>query len=175
MHAPFRKTSTVRRKTGNCFSFCSTTRRQIPFLSLFPRNYFPGNKEEVSFAFTKETSSLKNRRRPTLPGRFQPSTLGAWGLNCRVRDGNGWNPPAITTGYRGCNPHNCIEEIRLNSRFEVKASTDSYPSAPSVAGLPHRADQPRHLQGVLLSCEMRDLILGLVSRLDAFSVSPFRT
>ena len=175
MRAPFRKRLTVHRQTGICFPFCSTNRRQIPFLSVNHLNYFPGNKEEVLTAKAERTSSLKNRRRPTLPGRFQPSTLGAWGLNCRVRDGNGWNPPAITTGYRGCNPHNCIEEIRSNSRFEVKASTDSYPSAPSVAGLPHRADQPRHLQGVLLSCEMRDLILGLVSRLDAFSVSPFRT
>ena len=38
------------------------------------------------------------RRRPTLPGRVQPSTIGAEGLNFCVRDGNRWNPFAITTG-----------------------------------------------------------------------------
>ena len=43
--------------------------------------------------------SALNRRLPNLPGRFQPSTFGVWGLNCRVRDGNGWNPPAIATGW----------------------------------------------------------------------------
>ena len=34
---------------------------------------------------------------------------------------------------------------------------------------------PSLLQGVLLAYAMRDLISGLVSRLDAFSVYPFRT
>ena len=34
------------------------------------------------------------RRRPTLPGRLRPSTIGAEGLNGRVRDGSGWGPLA---------------------------------------------------------------------------------
>ena len=38
------------------------------------------------------------RQRPTLPGRLQPSTIGTEGLNFCVRDGNRWNPFAITTG-----------------------------------------------------------------------------
>ena len=38
------------------------------------------------------------RRRPTLPGRVQPSTIGAEGLNFCVRDGNRWDPFAIVTG-----------------------------------------------------------------------------
>ena len=38
------------------------------------------------------------RRRPNLPGRFQPSTIGAKELNFCVRDGNRWNLLAITTG-----------------------------------------------------------------------------
>ena len=38
------------------------------------------------------------RRRPTLPGRVQPSTIGAEGLNFCVRYGNRWNPFAIATG-----------------------------------------------------------------------------
>ena len=38
------------------------------------------------------------RRRSTLPGRLQPSTIDAEGLNFCVRDGNRWNPFAIVTG-----------------------------------------------------------------------------
>ena len=41
------------------------------------------------------------RRRPTLPGRCQPSTISAERLNFCVRYGNRWDPLAITTG-------NCI-------------------------------------------------------------------
>ena len=46
------------------------------------------------------------RRRPTLPGRFQPSTISVLRLNFCVRDGNRWNPQAIVTGNQaelGCN------------------------------------------------------------------------
>src|SRR5439155_3483258 len=38
------------------------------------------------------------RRRPTLPRRCQRSTIGAGGLNFRVRDGNGCDPSATVTG-----------------------------------------------------------------------------
>ena len=38
------------------------------------------------------------RRRPTLPGRFQPSTISVLRLNFCVRDGNRWIPQAIITG-----------------------------------------------------------------------------
>ena len=37
------------------------------------------------------------RRRPTLPGSFPPSTIGAEGLNFRVRNGNGCDPFAVAT------------------------------------------------------------------------------
>ena len=37
------------------------------------------------------------RRFPTLPGVCTPSTIGAGGLNFRVRNGNGWIPAAIAT------------------------------------------------------------------------------
>jgi hypothetical protein len=42
----------------------------------------------------------KSRRRPTLPGGLPPSTIGAGGLNCRVRNGNGCIPAAMATGNR---------------------------------------------------------------------------
>ena len=38
-------------------------------------------------------------QRPTLPGPFGPSTIGAGGLNGRVRDGYAWNPSAIATKH----------------------------------------------------------------------------
>ena len=40
------------------------------------------------------------RRRLILPGRVQPSTFSAEGLNFCVRDGNRWDPFAIATGNR---------------------------------------------------------------------------
>ena len=46
----------------------------------------------------KGTFFKKFRRRPTLPGGFPPSTIGAGGLNFRVRNGNGCNSAAIATG-----------------------------------------------------------------------------
>ena len=54
---------------------------------------FKQQKIEHSFR-----SALGIRRRPTLPGRVQPSTIGAEGLNFCVRYGNRWNPFAIATG-----------------------------------------------------------------------------
>ncbi len=39
-----------------------------------------------------------SRQRPTLPRRYQRSTIGPGGLNCRVRNGNGCNPSGITAG-----------------------------------------------------------------------------
>ena len=42
----------------------------------------------------------KIRRRPTLPQRSPCSTIGASGLNFRVRDGIGWCPTAKVTGKR---------------------------------------------------------------------------
>ena len=40
----------------------------------------------------------KTRQRPTLPPRLQGSTIGAGGLNFRVRNGNGCFPSAVATG-----------------------------------------------------------------------------
>jgi hypothetical protein len=33
--------------------------------------------------------------RPTFEGPCGPTIIGAGGLNCRVRDGNGWDPTAM--------------------------------------------------------------------------------
>ena len=46
-----------------------------------------------------------SRRRPTLPGRCQPSTISAKRLNFCVRYGNRWIPLAIITGNLSvCSP-----------------------------------------------------------------------
>ena len=51
-----------------------------------------------------EAFSYGIRQRPTLPGRLQPSTIGAERLNFCVRYGNRWDPFAIVTGIlsRAC-------------------------------------------------------------------------
>ena len=60
--------------------------------------------EPTTLRLTAECSAielLRNieiRQRPNLPGRVQPSTFGAKRLNFCVRNGNRWNPLAITTG-----------------------------------------------------------------------------
>ena len=53
-------------------------------------------------AFALLYRALKNRQRPILPGRFQPSTFGAKRLNFCVRNGNRWIPLAIVTGMVEC-------------------------------------------------------------------------
>ena len=45
--------------------------------------------------------SVLSRQRPTLPRSCPRSTIGAGGLNFRVRDGNGCFPSAMATGNPG--------------------------------------------------------------------------
>ena len=71
--------------------------------------------EPTTLRLTAECSAIELlrliiRRRPTLPGRVQPSTIGAEGLNFCVRYGNRWDPFAIVTG-------NCIVFRGLRSAF----------------------------------------------------------
>ena len=58
----------------------------------------PSNPEREKGSPFGEPSSKKFRRRPTLPGGLPPSTIGAGGLNFRVRHGNGCDSTAIATG-----------------------------------------------------------------------------
>ena len=57
-----------------------------------------GFKRGRGRSFPALTASYGIRRRLTLPGRCQPSTISAERLNFCVRDGNRWIPLAITTG-----------------------------------------------------------------------------
>ena len=66
------------------------------------------------------------RQRPTLPGRLQPSTIGAEGLNFCVRYGYRWFPFAIATGISRVRPP-------LRSRFasvsHPENCTSSFPTS----------------------------------------------
>ncbi len=84
--------------------------------------------------------SIGFRRRPTLPGRVQPSTIGAEGLNFCVRNGNRWNPFAIAT-------ENCIIVMRAEVSSTCPRSLYSFytllsrpfsASAASASAMPLR-------------------------------------
>ena len=79
----------------------------------FSGNFTPPTAElhyKKKRVVTKLLSFYWNRRRPTLPGRVQPSTISAEGLNFCVRNENRWIPTAIVTGMVEClslHTHNC--------------------------------------------------------------------
>src|SRR5205823_12885828 len=73
-------------------------------------------------------SVQKNRRRPTLPGPCEPSTIGAEGLNCSVRNGKRCFPLAMTTGKaREAEPPRSLKTAqpphRVSQEKSVKPST----------------------------------------------------
>ena len=56
----------------------------------------------LCFYIKKEPLQIQRFRcwqKPIVPGRHQPSIVGASELNFRVRDGNGWTLAAINTNY----------------------------------------------------------------------------
>ena len=61
----------------------------------------PANGPKTQKTHRRQTRSVRFlieiRRRPTLPGDYSPSTIGADRLNFRVRDGNGCDPVAMVT------------------------------------------------------------------------------
>ena len=63
------------------------------------------------------------RQRPTLPGRLQPSTIGVLRLNFCVRNGNRWNPQAITTasGEQDCGGRS-VSVLPLRTLFSAESS-----------------------------------------------------
>src|SRR5262249_15314278 len=59
---------------------------------------FLAHDASVPAPFRAGTLFERTRRRPTLPGGLPPSTIGAGGLNCRVRHGNRCDPAAMVAG-----------------------------------------------------------------------------
>ena len=139
-------------------------------------------------------SCEESRRRPTLPPRDQGSTIGAGGLNFRVRNGTGCLPSAIATetvspepattlgqGWiRNGNPHRGCEPPGRTRDSIASASNKPSPRPISTGRL--NTLPCVHLRPIYLvvsegpySLRMGDLILGRASRLDAFSAYPCRT
>jgi hypothetical protein len=121
---------------------------------------------------------VKNRRRPTLPGPLGPSTIGAEGLNCSVRNGKRCFPLAKATGKsRETAPPG-------PSKLHSATGHQKIPSSPRPisTGLlrtsPSFQIRPINLvvyQGSYSLKGMGELILRSASRLDAFSGYPIHT
>ena len=85
----------------------ATSMQRDPHTRLRASRSSPGATRSPRAEAPRGSRSEKSRRRPTLPGGLPPSTIGAGGLNCRVRNGNGCFPAAMATGNRalGGSPH----------------------------------------------------------------------
>ncbi len=148
----------------------------------FGKRFLTKKKARIAPGFLKEI-----RRRPTLPHGTPCSTIGAEELNFRVRDGNGCFLFAIAT-ENGDSFSATIRHARQTGKRLCKRSCElfcgqaSRPiSTSKLNALPHVHPWPINLvvfegpsvPGV--SPGKGYLILGQVSRLDAFSGYPFRT
>ena len=102
-------------KPANPMSFC-LRRRAFPLLPrsserILPQVSILSKDFHLRTDIKKEPCNSKVpcgiRQRPTLPGRLQPSTIGAERLNFCVRYGNRWIPFAVATGIvQGLYPEN---------------------------------------------------------------------
>src|SRR5688572_24627610 len=61
------------------------------------RIFCRGSKKTASAPRTQEDKKREGWQRPTLPGSYPPSTIGAGELNERVRDGTVWTLAAKAT------------------------------------------------------------------------------
>jgi hypothetical protein len=117
--------------------------------------------------------SKKIRQRPTLPGERSPSTIGAGGLNFRVRNGNGCNSTAIATGK-----HVDYQSLKISiSEHKLKKPSPRPISTGQLSGSLHVHIRPINVvvyYGPYQVDPVGDLILRRASHLDAFSAYPFR-
>ena len=131
------------------------------------------------------------RQCPTLPGRLQPSTIGAERLNFCVRYGNRWDPFAITTGIllglrtlKTAHPDFFYISRKTNLSIFPLVSLDSQIFLDQVldrlvsASFYVTAFTPLTYHLVVFQgsyfFRMGYLFLRWASRLDAFSVYPVR-
>jgi hypothetical protein len=84
-----------------------------------------------------------NRRRPTLPGPCGPSTIGAEGLNCSVRNGKRCFPLAIATGNwketTSAVLQNCTEATTAGNHEVIRQALDRLVPVSSERCRPSRA------------------------------------
>jgi hypothetical protein len=94
---------------------CPAPRESRP--SRLPQKGPSGSSRKLTahdFSIMGRTFENNSRRRPTLPHTCARSTIGAGGLNCRVRNGNGCFPPATVTGKL----ENCKERVEAQGATE---------------------------------------------------------
>src|SRR5580704_6809797 len=60
--------------------------------------------------------------RPTFEGPCGPTIIGAGGLNCRVRDGNGWDPAAM-----GARNLVYLDPAAMASRSSSRSRREAFP------------------------------------------------
>src|SRR5579884_800956 len=109
------------------------------------------------------------------------STMGAGGFNGRVRNGIGWNSPAMTTRPAKCRANWLNISIRIAFAWAHYQAWDSCLSVQAcrairtgkLNALLRLHTQPINV--VVFHGSRRDLVLRQVSRLDAFSGYLFRT
>ncbi len=112
------------------------------------------------------------------------STIGSSRLNFRVRDGNGCDPTDNITGklikiYKSVITIEFMKTTSCNQKFNickqannmVKPWDNQYWSTKHITVL----TSPTYQRGGLPRVSLAELILGLASRLDAFSVYPCST
>jgi hypothetical protein len=123
--------------------------------------------------------SMKNRRRPTLPGGCPPSTIGAERLNCSVRNGKRCLPFAMhhrNFARRSVELENCTSQVWGN-RIKKHPSSPRTISTSRLRPLLDFYRWPINLvvyQGSYSLKGMGEFISRTASRLDAFSGYPFR-
>ena len=108
------------------------------------------------------------RRRPTLPGRFQPSTISVLRLNFCVRDGNRWIPQAIVTGNMGLS-RSLVAPLSHRSRFALASLP--FPRTLKTAQVCFRFPSPDHGSASLLASTFFSQIIVSDQALDRL-VSP---
>ena len=121
------------------------------------------------------------RRRPTLPGQSLPSTIGAGGLNFRVRNGNGCDPSAMATENllsrgRRRRRRRLLEHSIASTNIIVNPSPRPI-STGRLNTLPCFHLRPINVivyHGPYQVNPVGNLILERASHLDAFSAYPFR-
>src|SRR5690242_21480570 len=96
---------------------------------------------------------MRCRRRPTLPRPLGRSTIGAVGLNDRVRDGNGCGPYALVAS-------------ESSERSVFRSTVRRYADRGEREA---HADQPKDgsTEELQLKCRTRMVIRGRVARADA--------
>src|SRR6266576_3579029 len=130
-------------------------------------------RHEMQRAAFQRPFVQRSRRRPTLPGGCPPSTIGAGGLNCSVRNGKRCTPAAITA-------ENC--QARVHPQNSIAAPTCSKSRPRAISTGPLNALLRLHVPPIDVvvyhgpySLEgMGGLILRWASRLDAFSGYPIQ-